>query len=322
MKQDNTIEFPGNAEELQGIAEGAGVSLDAIWVSNLLVELENLMFRINNTRHEHCSDIFAVSRGGFENGFAHGHNEDWSDTIKKFWYFLAFTADDTSSHNGLDFAGCAGVTYPGTLVGWGPSWNRHGMYLTANVLVPRWQRRSGLASVFVQRRAFCPARTMDELIVGLTVPGWTGSVSNNLVDLRNKRMANFEVWENRHSVFEVTASMANYSHFNEFKHLKTADGQQIDVHNRLDTRQDRVDELPPPQSVTDIKNILSLHRGETGVIFQPHATIVTLVLNGTTGRLDVWCASPSAEGTPVYSWNLKSFFGPAEEDHGHHMSAV
>eukprot|EP00927_Polykrikos_kofoidii_P051530 TRINITY_DN45332_c0_g1_i1.p1 TRINITY_DN45332_c0_g1~~TRINITY_DN45332_c0_g1_i1.p1 ORF type:complete len:441 (+),score=38.31 TRINITY_DN45332_c0_g1_i1:87-1409(+) len=306
MKKDNSDEFPDYAEELRGIAEGANVSLDGIWVSNLLVELENLMHMDGRIKtKEHCSDIYAVAPDGFDKGFAHGHNEDWDMTVKKYWYFLAFDHDGSEASDKLDFAGCAGVTYPGTLVGWVPTWNRHSMWLSANVLVPRHQRRGGLASSFIQRRAFCPARSLDEAIVGLTRKGWTGSVSMNVVDLRGKRMANIEVWEDIHSVLEVTSTMGNYSHFNEFKHLKMPDGTPIDDPARFktDKRQGRVDMLAPPRSALDVMERLS-----DPDVFRPNATIVTVVVNGTTGTLNVWCAKPSFSSSPVYSWNLFNFF--------------
>merc|ERR1712113_1019043 len=107
---------------------------------------------------------------------------------------------------------------------------------------------------------------------------------------------------------EVTIAMGSYSHFNEFKRLHSADGEPLGTHLPSDIRQAVVDELPPPRSAHDIMDRLSLHKGEKGVVFQPHATILTTVLNGTTGRMNVWCATPSAETSPVYSWDLNSFF--------------
>merc|ERR1712232_1317922 len=105
--------------------------------------------------------------------------------------------------------------------------------------------------------------------------------------------------------------MGNYSHFNEYKHLykhvsaglEHIDDPQLFVR---DMRQARVDSLPPPRSEVDIGERLS-----DGVVFSPTGTLVTLVLNGTTGRLNVWCCGVSASSAfrkPMYTWNLFGFF--------------
>jgi len=74
MKRDNTAAFPKYVEELGGIAAGAGVDVDAVWCLNLISELENLM---DARSLVHCSDVYAVSPGGSQDGFVLGHNEDW-----------------------------------------------------------------------------------------------------------------------------------------------------------------------------------------------------------------------------------------------------
>merc|ERR1712087_581639 len=104
-----------------------------------------------------------------------------------------------------------------------------------------------------------------------------------------------ELWEDLQSVQEVTVEMGNYSHFNEYKHLyrhqKEAHEQPIDDPRLFahDLRQQRVDALPPPLSEFDIADRLS-----DDVVFSAAGTLVTLILNGTTGRLNVWCCGMSA----------------------------
>eukprot|EP00928_Gymnodinium_smaydae_P012642 TRINITY_DN14587_c0_g7_i2.p2 TRINITY_DN14587_c0_g7~~TRINITY_DN14587_c0_g7_i2.p2 ORF type:complete len:269 (+),score=50.66 TRINITY_DN14587_c0_g7_i2:60-866(+) len=76
MVADNTAAFPEYAEELQGIAEGAGAPVEEIWVANLINEIENLI-RIDGKAEpsgtpwgggggggRHCSDLYAVDRAG------------------------------------------------------------------------------------------------------------------------------------------------------------------------------------------------------------------------------------------------------------------
>lgn len=304
LKRDNEAEYPEYVEEMRGIAEGAGVSLDKVWCANLLNELEGIM-AIRGTPAVHCSDIYAVAPGGYDAGFAHGHNDDWSDAAKPWWYLTSFTykPDGSSSNNSSSFPSCAGVTYPAALVGWAPTWNGHGLFSTQNSMVPRRQRAGGLACAFVQKRAICPSRSLEEAALALSVPGWSDGASMNIVDVRGKKMANVELWEDRHSILEVTNSMGNYSHFNEYKHLETKRGKSIDDPRIFlrDARQSNVDALPAPRSEEDVKARLT-------TVFRPDATITTLVVNGSTGKLSLWYASPSATSNPVYSWDMLHFF--------------
>lgn len=309
LKRDNAAEFPTYVEEMRGIADGAGVTLDQVWCANMINDLGSLMSQKAAPAPPHdftkgCSDVYAVSPSGYADGFAHGHTDDWSPEARKLFYFLSVSP----APGATDVDACAGVAYPASLVGWAPTWNEHGMYATQNTLTPRSSRPRGLVVALMQRRAICGAQNMDEAIAGLTRPGWSDGASMNVVDVRGGRMANVELWEDLHSVLEVTRSMANYSHFNEYKHLSTAAGTPVDdprgfVH---DARQGLVDSLPSPQSTADIMDRLSNPK-----VYNKAGTLVTLVLNGTTGEMNVWCCGVSAmsdPANPVYSFNLKHFF--------------
>jgi hypothetical protein len=311
LKADNAAEFPEYVEEMRGIAAGAGATLDEVWCANMLNELESLMeiAKSQSNRSEHCSDVYAIADGGYAAGFAHGHNDDWSDAVKPFWYLMAITYNfensNTTADQKLGFDKCAGVAYPAALIGWAPTWNGHGIFSTQNSMVPRRSRSGGLACAFVQRRAICGAHNLDEATEKLTVPGWSDSASMNIVDVTHKRMANVELWEDRHSVFEVTQEMHNYTHFNEFKHLQTKKGTRIDDAQLFvkDPRQGRADALPAPRSDADVMARLS-----DAKIFRPTATITTIVVNGSTGVLKVWCGVPSASHSPAYTWDILNFF--------------
>ena len=155
------------------------MELDTIWAGVLMIELESLM---EAGGADHCSDISAISSGGYEGGLAHGHNEDWSAEVRalgildaflfglilkpqqihaifisinnnsnihlfffqfhfilyrsaevrELYYYVKYTAAP-----GADFASCAGLAYPGALIGWAPTWNARGIFMTVNTLFPR-----------------------------------------------------------------------------------------------------------------------------------------------------------------------------------------
>ena len=77
-----------------------------------------------------------------------------------YWYFASYVYET----NRTGFAGrrCAGLSYPGALVGWAPTWNDNLIYATQNSMVPKASRAGGLAAAFVQRRAICGAATLAD----------------------------------------------------------------------------------------------------------------------------------------------------------------
>lgn len=82
LRRDSERKYPDYVKELEGIAAGAGVELESVWMAQLMIELENLMentLQFLTNASGHCTDITSVHAGGFSNGFAHGHNEDWSE---------------------------------------------------------------------------------------------------------------------------------------------------------------------------------------------------------------------------------------------------
>jgi hypothetical protein len=207
LKQVNSRAFPQYAEEIRGIAQGAAVSVDDVWTINLLYELEAIAGQASARYHstDHCSDVYAVAAGGYSSGFAQGHNEDWSEEVKPFFYWIKLSVRGMAS--------CAGLAYPGTLIGYGPTWNEHGMFWTMNSVFPLNNSAGGMAVAMGQRAALCPAASLGEAVEALAATTWSSGGSLNLVDLHNKAMANYEFWEGSHA---VTGVNTNYTHFNMY----------------------------------------------------------------------------------------------------------
>lgn len=335
LKHDNGKAFPSLLKELTGVAAGASVPLDHIWTATMINELESLRSPGPGEYNQgHCSDLYAVPDGGYASGFAHGHNEDWPGPIWRFWYLVAYHPASAAA----EFEPCAGVVYPGGLVGWASSWNSKGIWLTQNSLFPKASRPGGLVSSFAQRAALCgvgsgttirtngseaatgpaprahAASSLEEVIQRLVAPeavgvaGWSSAASVNIVSMHEKRMANVEVHLDRHARHDIRAhgSGANYSHFNMFKELEvgTADVPGVSsVH-----RQARVDALPAVRTRADIAARLSDSADAAYPIYR-NMTLHTVILDGPTGRLDLWCCGLRASvDPPVYSWNLHKFF--------------
>merc|ERR550514_1970590 len=52
----------------------------------------------------HCSDVSAVAAGGWGEGFAHGHSEDWSEAVGELYYYVKWvqTDVDARTHGSID----------------------------------------------------------------------------------------------------------------------------------------------------------------------------------------------------------------------------
>jgi len=303
LKRTNLAAYPKYAEEVRGIADGAGLDVDAVWSVNMLSELELLMGKLPPVATGHCSDLYAVSPGGADAGFSHGHNEDWPGAVSAFWYFVELVPLP-----GADFEACAGMAYPGNLVGWATTWNSHGMYLTQNSLFPRTTKPGGTLMAFAQREALCgPSgrRGLDGVVASLAGTSWSAGASVNLVDLSARRMANVELYEGFHKVTEVTPRMGNYSHFNMYKALGAGvldKPEPSSVH-----RQARVDALPPVRSRADIASRLSDTADGEYPLYRD-MTLATFLLDGMSGQLEVWCCGHSAASgaPPMHTWNISA----------------
>lgn len=225
LVRDNTAVFPELVDEMRGVAAGAGVPMHDIWVATLITELEALQ-PSGRWRDGHCSDIFAGATG--LPGLVHGHNEDWPGAVRDYFFFVAYRPAPGTT----DVPRCAGLVYPGGLVGWAPTWNDRGLYQTVNTLFPTAVTAGGLGSAFVQRRALCgggnghrvggagsslrrrlwppPAEGLEGVIASLRMGGWASGASVNLVDLNQHRAVNVELHGTDASVYEVGIGLLSH----------------------------------------------------------------------------------------------------------------
>lgn len=296
LKASNTAAFPQYAKELRGIAQGAELDEDWVWIMNLLSELGELM-QPTGPLYEpegHCSAIYAVHPNGYASGFSLGHNEDWSVELKPLWYWLFQTYPDGSE--------CSGMVYPGVLVGWAGTWNNHGLFLTQNSLYPAKSRSSGLGSSFVQRAAFCNSTSLDEVVAKLSTKGWAEAASVNLLDLKHRKMANLELCED--SIGGPVYVSRNYSHFNVFKELSgIIPEEQGSIRKSSLHRQARADALSPPASWQDVVKVLGDVTDNAYPIYRD-ITLATLVMDGLTGQLRTWEDANPATTEPSHVWSL------------------
>jgi hypothetical protein len=232
---------------------------------------------------------------------SHGHNEDWSDEVKPLWYWLKQKVKGQP--------GCAGLTYPGMLLGYAVTWTERGLFTTQNSLFPNAYNDSGLPVTLVQKDAICSASSLDDAIDRLRVPGWSTAASLNLVDWLHGGMANLEVFLNRHAVHRVVAG-GNYSHENMFKQGPFVDRADLGPDPSTLHRQARLDSLPPPQHAADIITLL----GDTHDIAFPiyrNITLTSVVIDAKRpgeATLSIWEDDNPNESPAKRTWDMGSFF--------------
>jgi hypothetical protein len=297
FRSDNSKAFPELLEEMKGMAVGSGVSLEKIWISNLIPELESLQPKNNNRKTDHCTDLFSHD---YDGQALHGHNEDWSEAVKPLWYLVHL-----KPLRGANFTECSGMAYPGTILGYAVTWSKY-MYTTQNSLFPQTTLSHGLSCTFVQRRATCgignsPTKTLHQAVERLNTSGWAASASINLVSLVDSSMANVEAYENDFSVYNVKK---NYSHENMFKHLIS--GEDAEKNDKsTEERQKRIWSLQIPKSAKEIARILGDTYQPTGYPIYRSITLATFILTGTN-MLHVWVDANPSKIEPTFNISLRA----------------
>jgi len=297
IRQNTTTAYPELVTELEGMAEGADIPLDYIWVANMIAELNPLL---PATASSHCTDVYAhdpATKSSF-----HGHNEDWSVAAKPLWFYVSLTPATPAAN----FAHCAGFAYPGSMIAYAPAWNAHGIYQTQNTLFPNNTRDDGgLACSFVQRAALCSDATtsIDAYLSRLHTENWASGASLNVVDANTGEMANAEVLLDDFDVFRVKQ---NYTHTNEFKHLQQGifvdDGEDSATH-----RQARLDEMDAPASLADIAEMLGDTKDGAFPVYRD-ITLSTNLLDVSSGILTVWDGTNAMSQAPTWQWNIITWF--------------
>lgn len=299
LKRDNTEAFLSLAEEIRGIAQGSGQPVDKIWVANLVNDLETFMdippidiadqdisLGGGGLPGKGCTDVFAHDDDGY---VLLGHNDDWTADVRPLWYFLQLNPRPSSNTGLTYFPKCTGVAYPGTIIGWAPTWNEHGIYHDQNTLMPEMNKiDGGLAAAFAQRNAICgtygASETLPAWIGAMATGNWAIGASLNVMDVRENKIANMEIWENRIDIYQVSG---NYSHTNNYKRLAQIDGKTIDRYSFSDDRESRLHEMKIPHSVDDIRMNLGDTEGKNVPIYRD-GTLVTVIADAKRQQVLTW----------------------------------
>ncbi|CAL1532154.1 unnamed protein product [Lymnaea stagnalis] len=309
--------FPQFVRELEGIADGAQMSFDNIFMLNLSKEVHNVLAQqpVDKQFKEvaGCTDIF-INRPTCK---ILGHNEDCDPKIKPFGYLVSFQIlqDNLEEEEETFTAYC----YPGVLPGTAFSFNRHGMVFSVNGLYPDFISETSPPRMFINR-SMIKARSLNEAIELIKNPGFgvAYGFTLNIADIRHPSdMWSVEVAPHANeSLFHVytvaeekdPGRPCHYIHINNYKHLKIAEKPNL---RSTKARTIRTEEFPPPENRQNVLTILGDEGNQEFPIYRSErpsdhsATSFTAVVDIIKNRVDIYTENPAKSGVkPLLCLNI------------------
>lgn len=243
----------GFAEEVMGIADGAGVDRQTVIVANLQSELEmiappppsplGLATRWGSRHVDRCSDVLVPGGGtagvaGSERSPAAvvAHNEDGEAPDVPFAYIVRTSSagEEAATPSFVSFV------YAGQLEGYAWAANEAGLFMSVNALFPHAVNTSGVPSALLLRRVLL-SQSVDEALGRATMPGQAFGFSLNIGVAGNATLWNVETHASGSSVKVLLPGDDTYVHFNQYRHMTPPGGQAADPSS--DHRLARFDEL-------------------------------------------------------------------------------
>ncbi len=225
--------FPQYMDELRGIAEGADVSFDELFLSN---NREVANFDPFIVDQYHCT-IIGIPH---QNGYFLGHNEDWDASSLSLLYILDATI------NGIKIFG---LNYANNIIGDSVAVNGFGLVQAINEL---WQQddRLGVPKNFVAR-AVLDCKTLEDVENLMnTVPRAAGY---NHVLIQGNRLWNIESSAKEYVIEKVEGG--KYVHTNhyltELKRLEKGNKESEARYKKVSNLLQNI------HTVDDIKRVLS-----------------------------------------------------------------
>lgn len=266
--------FPQYMDELRGIAEGADVSFDELFLSNNREVANFDPFVVDSN---HCT-IIGIPH---QNGYLLGHNEDWDVSSLSLLYILDATINGTKIF---------GLNYANNIIGDSIAVNGYGLVQAVNEL---WHQDAqlGVPKNFIAR-AILDCKTLEETEVLMKrIPRAAGY---NHVLVQGKRLWNIESSAKEYAIEKV--KLEKYVHTNHYvTELKRIDKGNIESKNRYRKVQKQ---LTGVNSVEDVKRLLS-DRNDPPVCRD--STIGSVIFDMPNKVAHIAYGQPTAQGYIEYS---------------------
>ncbi|XP_078619725.1 beta-alanyl-dopamine/carcinine hydrolase-like [Branchiostoma floridae x Branchiostoma japonicum] len=312
--------YPQYMEEVQGMAEGAEVSFEHLFLLHcrpeMLLMLKSKQKNIDETSG--CTSVFLNFRNGPR---ILAHNEDGDANIQTCAYVIAANIAPYQLPNGdvLPEENFTAYCYPGVLPGVAYAYNSHGVCFSTNALLAKTLKCDRIVRHFMNR-ALLTASSVEHAVDMLrnTPVGVAMGFGSNLATLHDDsgRMYSVEcapVDGESGTLVSVRGIEAvekgfvgHYYHYNMYDHL---DIPQWLTPSSLH-RKSRADEMDPAKTVQDVLNFL----GDTedpeypvyrnGTMKDEVITATTAVFDLEAGVLEIYTDNPKTQLSPDCIFHL------------------
>jgi len=240
--------FPNYMDEMKGVSDGSRVPFHVLFLMTLREEFSYWINGSDIYFRDHCSD-YMLNNNEYT---AVGHNEDGAIEDVDHMILASVTVGA-----GADRTTFTTVVYLGELATGAFGFNAQGVALSLNYVSPakEYVVMGGKSRNFVARDVL-QAQNIVDAIARFTQDGQCAGHNSQLMDVRGQRIFNVEAAAHgQHNVLEITPDVSPYFHANMYLRLSP-----INITQPVDPstvgRTNRVHQLPPPTSPTDILNIL------------------------------------------------------------------
>jgi Acyl-coenzyme A:6-aminopenicillanic acid acyl-transferase len=254
---------PWCIDEMQGLADGAGVAFDDVFLVNSLNEIQTLQQQqlppTTKDRHlpTHCTDLLFIDPT--EPGtrwIVHNEDNDASVPVTNFTY-MGLMAAQAQTYVGdearAQFVDFWSYQYPGGLTTMAFGFNSAGLWFSENAVFPTIVNASGVPVEIIQRLVM-NCKSLDEAIALLQSIKPAGGFSANMMQLndpKGNRVVNVEISpQGLTSVVQLTAPGAHYAHVNLYQHSSPNINQFGDASSTA--RLARLKQMGAPQNASDL----------------------------------------------------------------------
>ncbi|KAL3854888.1 hypothetical protein ACJMK2_014124 [Sinanodonta woodiana] len=313
--------FPQYVTEIRGMSDGSGMPFEHLFLLNISKETYflDLMEAEHNPEQyaRGCSSVYVNT----PDVKIMAHNEDWEPFADPYSYIISAHIIDAGSQTGT--VTCkeeqfTAFSCPEILPGFAFGFNKYGLALAINATVPMKACVGGPPAGLITR-ALLSASSVDEMVRISRNEGYGASdgFHANIASLNHKEMWSLEVGPGKfESPLKLTtiAEQANpdkpchYYHFNEYFNLK--DVEQNPILPSSSARAKRAEEMPPPRTLKDVKNVLGDTQNSVYPIYRcarrPDTSLTgcTVVFDLLKKTMEVYLENPKNDNEPLVKFPL------------------
>lgn len=294
--------YPQYIKELRGLADGAGMPFEHVFMANVferavlptdihLPTSEKTGTLVTNNLSSDaigCTALFLIDKNDHRYIL---HNEDaWSEC--KGGYLLTAEIEE----DGFERESFTSFCYPGSLPNWAFGFNHHGMTFCVNAQLPLELINAAPSVKFVMRSLVRARDVPDAIRLAKNAPHGVGYGFTVNLSTKDGQMTSVEVGpampegkihvKHVAKAGETTPAPCHYYHFNAFKHI---DVQEVSNLFSSTRREERCRAIPPPHNLQAALQVLADSEDCQAPIFRtprPSDLLETVcsVLFDVTGR--------------------------------------